>query len=271
MKRIIVPTDFSKTSWNAALHALEYANILNAEIVLINAFEEAHGGATAMLSIKEELRKDSNREVNIVLNELKNQQLAAGITIHALSMYGDLTNALHNYVSTNGDDLIVIGTEGRSGLGAKLFGSNTSKVVAKIDCPIIIIPPKYHFSLSKGIACAISEFKDINDSDVALLTEIVSNYYKPVLQLLHITTEEEAVEDDLILPFSEFDTLETEYIDLIGNNIPEMLENYSLKTELNCLVLLKKDRSFIEKLFHKSVSSEMINHAHIPLLVLRST
>jgi nucleotide-binding universal stress UspA family protein len=271
MKRIIVPTNFTETAWNAAKHALEYANILDAEVILLNTFDEIYAGEIKMISLKDELKSTSLKKLDTLSTELKKLDAAREIKIRTVSLYGNLSKILKSYVSTSGNDIIVLGTKSKKRLAGRLFGDKVSKIVENIVCPILVIPPHYNFSLSNGIACAISEFGEIDDMDVLTLTEIVANYYDPVLKLLHITTEKEAYKETLVLPFSEFDSLETDYVDLIGDNIPRMLENYTIQEELNCLVLLKKDRSFMEKLFHKSISSEVVSHAHIPLLILRST
>ena len=39
MKKVLFPTDFSDTATNAFIHALEFANKVNAEIVLLHTFE----------------------------------------------------------------------------------------------------------------------------------------------------------------------------------------------------------------------------------------
>ena len=39
MKKILFPTDFSEAANNAFVHALEFAKIVNAELVLLHTFE----------------------------------------------------------------------------------------------------------------------------------------------------------------------------------------------------------------------------------------
>ena len=39
MKRILFPTDFSETATNAFIHALEFANRIEGELILLHAFD----------------------------------------------------------------------------------------------------------------------------------------------------------------------------------------------------------------------------------------
>lgn len=39
MKKILFPTDFSEGATNAFIHALEFAKIVNAELILLHTFE----------------------------------------------------------------------------------------------------------------------------------------------------------------------------------------------------------------------------------------
>ena len=39
MKKILFPTDFSEAATNAFVHALEFAKIVNGELVLLHTFE----------------------------------------------------------------------------------------------------------------------------------------------------------------------------------------------------------------------------------------
>src|SRR6187402_1748355 len=39
MKKILFPTDFSEAATNAFVHALEFAKIVNAELILLHTFE----------------------------------------------------------------------------------------------------------------------------------------------------------------------------------------------------------------------------------------
>ena len=39
MKKILFPTDFSESATNAFVHALEFAKIVNAELILLHTFE----------------------------------------------------------------------------------------------------------------------------------------------------------------------------------------------------------------------------------------
>ena len=68
-------------------------------------------------------------------------------------------------------DLVVMGTNGTSGIQEFLAGSNAEKVVRKASCPVITLKSPVKLEAIKRIAFA-SDFGDLNEHSMALLKQM---------------------------------------------------------------------------------------------------
>jgi universal stress protein A len=136
IQTILYPTDFSV----AAEHALDVAHSLardhRAKLVLLNV--------TDVLPVREVPL--SEYDLAGVVNEARRQLEALAATIN------DLPVETHAVVGYTGDaiidtarscqaDLIVMGTQGHSGLTRLLLGSVAEKVLRHAPCPVLTVKP----------------------------------------------------------------------------------------------------------------------------------
>jgi nucleotide-binding universal stress UspA family protein len=157
MKNILVPTDFSESANAALAQAVKLAGVTGGRITLVHViFVE---------KIKEELLGlDSFENLVRVLDlppdaarytpsnpveplraaaedRLKGAAAAvsspAAITIAVVE--GRPSTAIVEYAGKNGVDLIVMGTEGRSGLGRAFLGSVADNVIRQAKCPVMVV------------------------------------------------------------------------------------------------------------------------------------
>jgi nucleotide-binding universal stress UspA family protein len=117
MKTILVPTDFSDTSKNAALYAIELGNQLKAaKIILYNAYQspvvtEPTMPVMQMLDI-DTLKKISDDGMKNLRSSL-NKGLG-NIEIEEINEFAVLPNAIDEVCTRTGADLIVMGITGAS-------------------------------------------------------------------------------------------------------------------------------------------------------------
>ena len=76
---------------------------------------------------------------------------AVGIDVRKVVRTGVAFVEIIDYAKTEGIDLIVMGTHGRSGIEHILIGNVAEKVVRKSPCPVMTIRPKgKEFKCPKG-------------------------------------------------------------------------------------------------------------------------
>jgi len=141
-RRIVVPTDFSLTAGLALTLAIRFAKLLRAAIDIIHVFPLPAYAAPSALPGAFVL--PPTPEILDGLDE-KMAQLAAkvrqsGVECQTATMEGKASDEIIAHAAKIGADLIVMGTQGRSGVRRMLLGSVAEQVLHKARCPVLIAP-----------------------------------------------------------------------------------------------------------------------------------
>ena len=146
MKRILVPTDFSENSRQAARYACELAKKFDSQIDLLHVIESP---VMAMPSpgapLPEEFLADAEKDAARRMEQwIKNEQTELGLDVTQTVLRGAPFLEIVKFADEQNSDLIVIGTHGRTGLVHALIGSVAEKVVRKAPCPVLSVRPEGH-------------------------------------------------------------------------------------------------------------------------------
>jgi nucleotide-binding universal stress UspA family protein len=144
-KKILVPTDGSALSEQAARAAVEFARLCGADIVAFSVAEPY----PLMPAAEAAMAVDPGVEADVLLKyaqenteQVAKLARAAGIAcqcVTAFSMlpYQDIVNAADEH----GCDLIFMASHGRRGLSRLLAGSVTQNVLAYSSIPVMVLRP----------------------------------------------------------------------------------------------------------------------------------
>src|ERR1700733_15764563 len=132
MNTVIVPVDFSESSFNAARYAVKLlTDHPEVEIILYHAYDKPDAEENRIENLekfKTELLQ--NREANItVLTEL-----------------GNFLTELEKLARHRNADLIVMGITGRTSLAQVFMGSNALKMAENKFCPVMIVPSNAEYN-----------------------------------------------------------------------------------------------------------------------------
>jgi universal stress protein A len=147
LRRILVPTDFSKSSGNALTYAVAFAEKFAAEIHLLHVVQdlalfipEAVLVAPAPAPPVEQFAAAARAALERAIADLQRP----GLTVHPEVVEGTPYEEIVRFARERDVDLIVIGTHGRSGLAHILLGGVTDKVVRRAPCPVLTVRPHEH-------------------------------------------------------------------------------------------------------------------------------
>ncbi|WP_336022571.1 universal stress protein [Halobellus salinisoli] len=134
---ILVPTDGSVASEGAVGHAIELAKQYDATLHALYVVDTGAYSAMEVGSdiVVEALREEGEQAVARVAKEAE----AAGIAVETAVETGIAHRSIVEYVETEGIDLVVMGTHGRTGVGRFLLGSVAEKVVRTADAPVMTV------------------------------------------------------------------------------------------------------------------------------------
>ena len=142
VRKILFATDFSVAAEKAASYARSVARRYGSTVELahvldpatIETYEEAVVGV--LLSDRREAAKE-------ILKNLTHEFQAAGVDSEAKPLEGHFpAKLLLKLAADDGVDLIVAGTEAKSGLERLVLGSTAEQLLRAAECPVLTVGPK---------------------------------------------------------------------------------------------------------------------------------
>lgn len=133
MKKILFPTDFSHTGDEAMALATSLARDTGAKLLIVHVEEPpvAYGGGEMYYGVPDP-NTDQLREM---LHKVKPTDDQVEYEHHLVT--GDPSSAVPRFAESEGVDMIVLGTHGRTGFTRLLMGSVAEAIVRRSPCPVL--------------------------------------------------------------------------------------------------------------------------------------
>ena len=138
-QHILVPVDFSGHAEQALEYAMELASKLSARLTLLHVIHTmplgvVDGGATLPPSYFQDLESEVQQEMETYRQRLQQAGLEGTVLVeHGIPFQSIVDTARDQHV-----DLIVMGTQGRTGLAHLFLGSVAEKVVRLAPCAVLV-------------------------------------------------------------------------------------------------------------------------------------
>jgi nucleotide-binding universal stress UspA family protein len=271
MRKVLIPTDFSANAENAVKYSFDMLKNTDEKIefVLLNSYTIPHSKNTMIMSITEILKRDSEEGMKRCLKKLK--QDFPNDSIRSISMQGPLCTVIEILMKNEKFDLVVMGTLGAGGLKKVLLGSNTSEVVAKIKLPILIVPHEAIYCPPDNILFTTDFRPTRREEQVKILLDFATPLNSKIFILnihrqKHVLNVEQAVASSGLENL--FAGIEHSYHYRMDEDIIEGIETFMKDNDIKIVAMIVRHLSFLESIFHKSLTREMAMHAKIPMLVL---
>ena len=140
MKSIIVGTDFSEGSYAALELAVDVANRMQCDILLLWVRREKMLFTGEQLDMLTNLAKDKLQ----ALCERYGAKMTAG-KIHSRIINGKVSTAIAEVAKRELAPLIIIGTNGASGFEKYVIGSQAARIVQDSPCPVLTMRQGFDF------------------------------------------------------------------------------------------------------------------------------
>jgi len=139
--KILVPTDFSDHSNEAIRVASELSKLCGAPLTLLTVYDAAIVPLPegALFPSPGKMVEELTENDKLLHAAVLWARDAGAIEVSTLSTQGSPVEEILTRASTDGYDLIVMGTHGRSGLRHAIFGSVAEKVVNKATCAVLTV------------------------------------------------------------------------------------------------------------------------------------
>lgn len=275
MKKIIVPLDFSDHSEYALKVAADIAKKYNAELFLLHMLDISD----QMISITEATKR---RELMFFMQlatkkfeEFADKDYMKGIKITPIIKHFKVFEEVDNVAQEVEANLIVMGSQGASGIKGYFVGSNTEKVVRTSEIPVLVVKSDTQNFLPKTIVFA-SDFNDENLNAFKTI-RLFAESYNATLKMVYVNTPNAYFKNTLEIreqmrTFLNKTAISNHSNDIVIFNdysISDGIQNAAAMLDADMIAIPTHGRKGINKLLAGSIGEDVANTSQIPVLTVK--
>ena len=276
MKSILVPVDFSIQAQYAAQVAASIAKQTNSKLFLLHMLELPSGvidptsfgmtnnAPTALLFLKRAHEK---------FEEFKKLPFLEGLEVEDSVNFHKAYEGILEESQKQQVDLIVMGSQGASGLEEILIGSNTEKVVRNSEIPVLVVKNDIKDFKIKNIVFA-SNFNVENRSAFQRILDFTL-LFNAELHLLKINTINNFETTKVSYCFTRifidgFDLGDDFTLNIYNDiSVESGVLNFAKLIDADVIVLNTHGRKGLAYLFNGSIGEDLTNHANLPVVTFK--
>ena len=274
MIRILVPTDFSPTAEKAFRFAAELASKTKGTIILFHVNEKEEIPYFDSVEKKNEYQEKLETKQLKRLQRLKKKVVSRemNVTVSTIVSQKPVVKNMLSFAKQNQVELIVMGTQGASGLKKTIVGSVTSTIIEKSKIPVLVVPEKYDWKDPKEIVFATDYHCE--DRPALSFTLSVAKVFNANVTVVHVNQDE--IKKDTAQCFSNyayflqrtFNDAQIKFKELKSTHIKDALEHLHDTIPFDIMVMVRRNKKFLDKIFLKSFTKNMACTTKLPLLVV---
>lgn len=274
MKKILVPTDFSKPASIAFDVAVSIAQKAGAEVILLHVIEQPGSSAVtitgevkassfedSLFTLK--LIEKSRAQITKMVNSTSKVKVSAELKI------GNAFRGMRDIITDMKVDLVVMGTSGRSAFDEIVIGSNTEKVVRHSKCPVLTVHKKPASTNFKNIVFATSMHKD--EEVFSRIVRNAQEMYGSKLHLLRVNTPGNFQRDAVTMKQMELYAKKLNLKNFTLNIYNDITEEEGIirfadSINADMVALATHGRTGFAHLMAGSIAEDVVNHSRRPVL-----
>lgn len=275
MKKIILPTDFSENAYNAIKYAVQLFKGVETTFYLLHTYTPAVFRAENLHSPSQVDAEDQNH--TIVMEELKEikQRLQKEFKTHehtfvTRAVFNTLTDEVENLAKSEKTDLIIMGTQGASGVIEVFFGTNTTEIIRTTECPLIVVPSGFEYESPKEIIFPTDYEIDYEIEQLQQLLAL-SGTHSSKIDVIHVSSGYELTRDRLRnkqkLEQLLVQTPHT-FHNLPDQEVIEAINTFKVDKPTALLVMIRNKKTFLERLFFEPIIKKIGLQINIPFMVI---
>ena len=272
MKNLLIPVDFSNASRNAFRYAMELAVHIGAEKAkLVHVFLPESSGEADFIPPVHALMETRQQLLNDFLGELVSDHTGGlPIDVQTELLVGFPADEIAS--KSQDFDLVVMGTTGDGGVLERVFGSVSSSVSQRAECPVLLIPKEISYTPVRHMVYA-SHYDAHHEAVVKKLIAF-NRLFNAHIHFVHVKRKKD-------LPFEKeqrelFEALFVqgeppfafEMAEVQDDSVVEGLSDYAAANGAQVIVMATRHRGFWENILHSSQTKKMVLSTEIPLLIL---
>ncbi|QHT71304.1 universal stress protein [Rhodocytophaga rosea] len=268
MKTILIPTDFSTHSLNAIDYAASLAEKMPVKLILLHMYHVpvVYTEVPVVAITDQDFEAEADVELKRQVEHIQSSGKVKDVSY--INREGLLVDTISDIAAENKVDLIVMGTQGASGLEKMLIGSYTAAILDETQCPVLIVPAGVSFKGIKKIMYAT----DFQFNDFTAINQVadIARFYDAEIVVTHISTapaKEEATMDWFMeIAEANISYPNVTFRSFAGADVSGQLTGLVKGMNVDLLCMSTVRRTFFEKLYKSSLTKKMVYQAEIPIL-----
>jgi len=276
MKKILVPTDFSKTASIALDVAADIAKKAGSDLIVLHVVEEISGGS---FNVEGQVSEGdmTDRLFTLKLIEKAKKQLEkvvqdpkySSIKVDGELRVGNTFHGMRTIITEHKVDLVVMGTSTHSKLEEMLIGTNTEKVVRSAKCPVLTVHKKPDSTNFKNIVYATALAKD--EEVFSRIVKRAQQLYNSTIHLVRINTpgdfQRDSTAKDAMERFAKKLGLKNYTINVYNDlNVEEGIIRFADTVDADMIAMATHGRTGFAHVIAGSVAEDVVTHAKRPVL-----
>jgi len=273
MKDIVVAIDFSKGSLHALDYAIEFANHVKSNVVMV--WVDSHTNPDfAFTAEVNEFREEASKNLEEIL-KVNKSRLKPGKLSYKLRK-GKVYQEIANQAKHNDASLIIAGTHGVTGYEEFWIGSNAYRIVSYAPCPVITV--RYDFEIKPaGITSIILPIDSTLDTrqKVPFTIELAKAFNADVHLLSLYTTSIKAMQRKVDNYARQAEKLLDEAAvnysveSMLADNITNAAIEYARKVDADLIAIMTEQETNASNILLGPFAQQMVNHSPVPVLSIQ--
>lgn len=276
MKKILVPTDFSKSAAIATEVAGDIARKSGAQLILLHVVE---GSSEGSFNIEGEMGLASMEDKLFTMKLIdKSKKLLAKIAedpklkdikVRQELRMGTPFHGMQTIIADQKVDLVVMGTAGHSQLEEMIIGSNTEKVVRHAHCPVLTVHKKPVSTNFKNIVYATSMSKE--EEVFSRIVRNTQQLYGSTIHLVRINTPGNFQRDSVVKKYMQDFVKKLQLKNFTLNVFNDLTEEEGIayfadSIDADLIAMATHGRTGFAHVLAGSIAEEVVSHAKRPVL-----
>ena len=277
MKKILVPTDFSKPAQIAIEVAADIAKKSNGQLILLHVVEEASGTSfniTGEVNVSGgwedklftmKLIERSRKQMTKLFEEVKGM----GVKVKQELRLGTAFHGMRDIIAEQKVDLVVMGTAGHSKLEEMIIGSNTEKVVRHSKVPVLTVHKKPVTTEFKDIVYATSMSKE--EEVFSRVVRNAQQLYDSTIHLVRVNTPGNFQRDAVVKKYMQDFAKKLQLKNFTINIFNDLTEEEGIiyfadSINADLIAMATHGRTGFAHVLAGSIAEEVMSHSKRPVL-----
>lgn len=276
MKKIIVPIDFSEHSEFALKAAAKFATKYHSEILILHMLEMTDVMLTASNTYQIEQAAFFYKLAEQKFERFIEKDYLKNVKVTPIIKHFKVFSEVNEVAEKHDADLIIMGSQGTSGVKGFFVGSNTERVVRHAQIPVLVVK---------------NQLNDINFETVVFACDFTDEAIKPYknavkmfnkmnskMYLVNVNLPNERFKSSVEIEKQVADFFEKADGDLNKMDDVHFVSDYSvekgvinlaLKVGADIIAIPTHGKKGLSLFFEGSIGEDVVNHANLPVITFK--